>query len=567
MGAADRQFRLGALLLFLGVLIAFWPLGRADFLNYDDPVFIELNRRLDAGFTLENLRWAFTANLLYFSPSLEYWSPLTALSRLWDVTLWGKDPWGHHLTSVLLHGLSAVTLLAAVRKLTGHTGAALWVAAVFAFHPTSAEPVAWLSARKDVVYGLFWNLTLLAYAGYARAPGRATYLRLLAAFLLAAMSKPMVLTLPCVLLLLDLWPLGRFRIGGEDAAGQRTFPWKLLLEKLPFFAVSALLAWLAMFSQRGWNAVAPEDLVPAGRRLANVLLSYGDYLRLAFWPRGHSPFHPFAEAVPAWQLGLAGALLVGISGLALWNLRKRPWLAVGWFWFCGVLFPVSGLVQIGSSRIAERYMYVALPGMALAVAWLALEIKARLPGLRQKIAGYILAEAGVGLAVLMAAFSMHLAWVWQQPTRVWKAAREVYPRSRLVTGQYANAAWDIREYRTAGPLYSEVLRAKPDDAPALLGVARLLREKGDLRGAAEFYGLALQSNATLTTAQIEYADVLIRQGRAIEARQVLRELTGRVPYLVGPWRQLARLEAATGSREDALKSMERHWQALRVMTN
>ena len=565
-----RLSRLAALLLFLGVLVVFWPLSRADYLNYDDPVFIQLNRRLDAGFTWENVDWALTANLTHFSPSLEYWSPLTALSRLSDVALWGKDPHGHHSVSLVLHGLSAVLLFSALRRLTGRVGVAVWVAAVFAFHPALVEPVAWLSARKDVIYGLTWNLTLLAYAAYARPASdggkspssRRRYFLLLGAFLLAAMSKPMVLTLPCVLLLLDLWPLAR--IAAPGTAGFWRGLRRPLLEKLPMFGISLGLAWLAMYSQRGWNAVVPDAVLPLPARLANAVYAYWEYLRLVFWPAGLSPFHPFVAVIPGWQVGLALAGLLGITALVLWQLGSRPWLAVGWLWFCGVLFPVSGIVQIGASRLAERYLYVALPGLVLALTVQVLEWTGAVPEARRVKAQRFLAGVAAALILVMGGFSRHRAGIWQEPTRVWERSARLYPYSSTVMLQYANAAWDARHYQVAGPAYGKVLQLDRRNGAALIGLARMIRSTKDLPRAADVYAQGLAYAPDISQAQVEYAQVLAALGRDTEALGVLRTLCARAPYFPDAWFLMAQCQSRLGDHAAALESMDQGWKYLRA---
>jgi tetratricopeptide (TPR) repeat protein len=362
----------GLLLLLAATVAVLAPLLKADFIFWDDHEFVTDNAPLARGLTLESLGWALGNNLTFFDGKLEYFSPVTAISRLVDVTLYGPaNAAAFHTSSLLIHLGNVVLLAVALWLLTGRPGRALAVAAVFAPHPLIVEPVGWLSARKDLLYGTTFLLALLAYAAYARKPGWRRYLWLSGAVLLACMSKPMAVTLPFCLLLLDIWPLQRLRLG-ESGFWARAG--RLVLEKLPFIALSLGIAVLAYLSQKHYEAIVPVSVFSPWERLGNVLLAYQEYLRMFFAPSDLAPLHRYTYHPGVGETLLRLAVFLGAALYTLLALRRAPYLAVGWFWFVGILLPVSGLVQIGSASFAERYMYVPLIGLAIALVWIGAEL-------------------------------------------------------------------------------------------------------------------------------------------------------------------------------------------------
>lgn len=329
--------------LALLTLAVYLPVLAHGFIRFDDPYYVTGNPRVQAGLTWEGIAWAFQAIVA------SNWHPLTLLSHMLDCELFGLDPLGHHLTSLLLHTASVVLLFEALRRMTASTWRSAAVAALFALHPTHVESVAWIAERKDVLSGFFWMLTLLAWERYIRQPSPKRYAAVALALAAGLLSKPMVVTLPFVLLLLDVWPLGR---------GIR------VKEKLPLFALSAATCVATLIAQSGTIHLASR--FPMKLRLANAVLSYVAYLGKTLFPTRLAVFYPMPTEFPAWKVTGAVLLLAGLTVLAL---RAPRYVTVGWLWFLGTLVPVIGIVQVGGQAMADRYLYLPSIGLFLLAAW------------------------------------------------------------------------------------------------------------------------------------------------------------------------------------------------------
>ncbi len=354
--------------LALLTLFIFLPVVNCEFINYDDDVFVTNNPNVAAGLTWEGIKWAFT------SADIDYWRPLSWLSHMLDIELFSAVAGAHHLTSLLIHCAAVVMVFIALHRLTGALWPSAVVAALFAWHPLHVESVAWVAERKDVLCGFFWFFTLWAYARYVATPTPRTYLTMFAGFVLAIMSKPMAVTLPCVLLLLDFWPLRRIDVfRGEawrGAARRETLLlcWMRLKEKLPLFGVVGVLSLSTVYAQHKVGAMADLEGLPVVFRLTNAVTSYGVYLAQTVWPSHLCILYPMRSLTLAEWMP-ATALLVLISGCSLIWLRRYPWLLTGWLWFLGVMFPVVGVIQVGEQAHADRYTYLPLVGVFIAVVW------------------------------------------------------------------------------------------------------------------------------------------------------------------------------------------------------
>ncbi len=349
--------RLLCLLLMASVLVVYGQAATFDFINFDDGLYVSANDRVQAGLTLPSLRWALTT---FHAAN---WHPLTWVSHMLDWEIFGAWAGGHHLASVLLHAANTLLLFLFLREATGRIRESAWVCALWALHPLHAESVAWVSERKDVLSAFFWMLTLLFYLRYVRRPGPARYLAVGVSLALGLMAKPMLVTLPMALLLLDYWPLKRF--------GERTFS-SLVLEKVPLLFLSAASSLMTFLAQSRGGAVSPLDIVPFQARLFNAVLSYARYLGKLLWPHDLAIFYPYAWAeLRLWRVAVAAAGLLGLTAVVLKQARRRPFLPVGWFWFLGTLVPVIGLVQVGGQAMADRYTYIPSLGIYIMAAWLA----------------------------------------------------------------------------------------------------------------------------------------------------------------------------------------------------
>jgi hypothetical protein len=380
--------------LALAVLVVFLPATRHEFVNYDDLEYVTQNGHVQAGLMWESVAWALS------STQASNWHPLTWLSHMLDCQLYGLKAGGHHLTNLLLHAVNTLLLFLVLRQMTGATWRSAFVAALFGLHPLHVESVAWVAERKDVSSTLFWMLTLWTYALYvargegggARGEGGASNLRsaqhatqitrpssgltqsatlhyslALVCFALGLMAKPMLVTLPFVLLLLDYWPLGRLQRSTSNA--QLPMIRRLIYEKLPFFALALASSLVTFVVQRKGGAVSSLTTLSVGARIANAAVSYARYLGKTFWPDNLSVLYPHPGHWLVWQVAGAGLLLAGGTAGALALRRRRPYLPVGWLWYVGTLVPVIGLVQVGIQSMADRYMYVPAIGVFIMLAW------------------------------------------------------------------------------------------------------------------------------------------------------------------------------------------------------
>jgi protein O-mannosyl-transferase len=367
--------RLIALLLAFSTLLVFLPAGRFDFLNYDDPDYVMDNPVVKQGLTAAGVKWAFGFHA-------SNWHPLTWLSHMADCTLFDLNPGAHHFINVLLHAANAALLFILLRRLTNRLWPCALVAALFACHPLRVESVAWVSERKDVLCAFFWLLALLAYAkrdaccvmrepraGSARITHQASRFYWLAFlfFAFALLSKPMAVTLPFVLLLLDYWPLGEIRKQKLETGNLA----RLIIEKIPFFVLSEVSCGLTFFAQKNGEAVVSLARFPLSLRLENVPVAMVGYLRQSFWPSGLCAIYPMPDKIAPWLVALSVVILVVVSAVAYGWRRSRPYFLIGWLWFLATLIPVIGLVQVGGQAMADRYTYLPSIGLFIALVFLA----------------------------------------------------------------------------------------------------------------------------------------------------------------------------------------------------
>jgi len=485
--AGQDKGRTAAIYLALAAatLGAFWGAHNCQFVNYDDLTYITSNPHVQRGLTLPNLRWAFGAEVS------SNWHPLTLLSHIADFALYGLKPAGHHWTSVLLHAANGVLLFLILQRITGATWRAAVVAALFALHPLRVESVAWVSERKYVLSTLFWMLAVWAYVRYAEnlksqiSNFKFFYALALVFFALGLMSKPMLVTLPFVLLLLDYWPLGRLARGAAS----------LVKEKIPFFVLAAASSVVTFYVQRHGGAVARLAGVPMGARVGNAFISYVRYLGKIFWPAGLSPLYPHPGYWLWWKIAGAVLLLAAITAWVLRRGRSQPYLAVGWFWFVGMLAPTIGLVQVGIQSMADRYSYVPAVGIFIMVVWAATEWLAGRPG-----GPWILGTAAalaVGACLVLTPLQVKY---WRTSETLFQHAVEVTDNNYLA---YNNLGYDFSnrgETEKAMAAYRRSLEINPnyDEAHNNLGFA--LAALGRFKEATNEYIKALSLNPNLTEA-------------------------------------------------------------------
>ncbi len=546
------------LLLAALSLFAFWPVLGNGFVELDDPDYVTDNARIQQGLTPSGLLWAWT------TVHAANWHPLTWMSHMLDWELHGPDPLGHHLTSLLLHIASAVVLFLALERATGSPARSAVVAALFAVHPLHVESVAWVAERKDVLSTFFWMLATWAYVRFVEAPGTARYLLVVAAFAVGLTAKPMLVTLPFTLLLLDLWPLSRWkRRAGNDSGGP--IPWSLLREKAPLFALSIASSAATILAQQSGSAVATLDAFPLATRLGNAALSYATYLWKALWPSDLSFFYLPSELDP-WQIGLSALVLAAVTVAALRARLRRPYLIVGWLWFVGTLVPVIGLVQVGSQAMANRYTYVPLVGLFLMAAW-------GVPDLVDALQKRRVSATGPGsgprwLALPVMALLLLLAIDTRAETRYWRDSASLYERALQVNPDNHMAHFGLglmlsREGKVDEAIaqYRITLRLRPDDARTHTNLALLLTGLGKLE---EAHGHALEAVRLYpgyADAHSNLGVVLAAQGRTEEAIQEYQEALAIEPddpqihnNLGGALAKLGRMDEAILEFRSAIRS-------------
>ena len=461
------------LLLVLLTLAVYNPVSHHPFVNYDDNLYITQNFHVRSGLSWASARWAFT--------TLEQanWYPLTWMSHQLDYELFGLNPAGHHYSNVLLHGLNAMLLFLVLQWATGMSWRSLMVATLFAVHPVNVESVAWVAERKTLLSMVFFLLALGAYGRYARKPGWGRYTAVLALFALGLMSKPMVITLPCVLLLWDYWPLHRMgNSQAEKASGVkgRSFAW-LMGEKLPLFALSAASAVVTMRAQAQGGAVRSMGEFSLAGRLANALVAYGRYLVHAIWPVRLSPMYPHPSELPVWQIGLAAVVLGAITVLVV-RRRKQRYLLVGWFWFLGTLVPMIGLVQVGEQALADRYAYLPYVGLFLMVCWGAGEwVK-----VHKVEARWLTATAAIVLLALVALTSRQIGY-WQNNIALWRHALQATDDNFVAEDNLGGALLDEGRSEEAITHFQRAQAINPADPMSRLNIAAYAQQHGRLQEA------------------------------------------------------------------------------------
>lgn len=506
-----------AMALALAVIVLYLPVRRHEFGRYDDPLYVSANPHVLTGLTPANVAWAFTTG------HSSNWHPITWLSHMLDAELFGENPAGHHLTSVCLHALNAAVAFALLALMTGRPGRAFCVAALFAFHPLRVESVAWVSERKDVLSLFFFLLMLAAYTAYSRRDAATAdmtspsppptgakrfYVLALVLFALGIMSKPMLVTAPFVLLLLDVWPLQRVALTVRDASWKR-----LLIEKLPFFGVAAASSWVTYLVQDRGHAVT--IVLPLASRLSNAVASYWKYMGKTFWPENLAVFYPHPDTrypvSEQWPFGiilLAAAGLLLVSALVTWRARKAPWNAVGWFWFVGTLVPVIGLVQVGGQAMADRYTYLPHIGLFIALTWAVAEvIVAPLP------------QRAVASALCAAClfFTQRQIPVWHDTYTLFSHALRVTRNNAVAHSHVGIALGERGDYPGAIAHFKAAIAAAPSMADGYFGLGHTYELQGDLPAALEQYLAALRLRQWDDWTHTRAGGVLWNMGRKAEA--------------------------------------------------
>jgi tetratricopeptide (TPR) repeat protein len=549
-------------MLVLVTMAVYWPATRCGFVNYDDDLHVTANVQVQKGLTWESLQWA------WLNPVNCIWHPLTVWSHMLDCQLFGLQPWGHHLSSVLLHAVNTGLVFLLLRGLTGALWPSVLVAALFGWHPLHVESVAWVSERKDVLSGFFGLLALMAYVRYAqsrmqnaecRMQNPATpntqhatrntqyvsrftfhvscfYLLSLFFFALGLLSKPMLVTWPCVMLLLDYWPLGRMqnaecRMRNAKATdthhAPRTtlhVPLPLLLEKLPFFALAALASVVTFVVQQRAGALMAAQNLPLSVRSGNALMSYGRYLEKLFWPTELAVFYPYPGQWPVGKVLLAGGVILGLSVLVWVRRRRLPFLLMGWLWYCGTLVPVSQLIQTGAHAMADRYAYLPSLGVLILTVWGAYELTRRW---RQQ--GLTLLVAGGAALVLCLALTRQQIGYWRDGETLFRHALAVTENNDAAHNGLGVALDKKGQIDGAISQFQEAIRLSPDHADVHYNLGVAFYQRGRTGEAIGQFQEAIRLKPDHAQAHNNLGTALGLQGQTDEAIRQFQEALRLMP--------------------------------------
>lgn len=416
------------LCLVLVTLSVYWELGRHDFVSFDDGMYVSENKHVREGLTKESIKWAFGFT------EIAYWHPITWLSHMLDIELYGLNPGMHHLTNLIFHILNGLLLFLILNRVTGDFWRSGFVAALFALHPINVESVAWLAERKNVLSTLFWMLTLMTYVIYSERPHLFRYLLTLTMFAFGLMCKPFLVTMPFVLLLMDFWPLERVPIAalrpGDSQKSIKAYLLRikeakligLVIEKIPFFLLALLSVYLSFLSAQAHGIILTTQAVPFHLRLANAVVSYMGYIGKTIWPHKLAVFYPYPGVVPTWLTLATGVWLIGTTFLMLRRFERFPYLLVGWLWYIITLMPNIGLIQAGLwPAMADRWAYIPLIGIFIITAW----------GIPELVVNWRHRKVGLS-AVAVTVISVIMVVTWLQ-IRYWVNSITLYQRALDVT--------------------------------------------------------------------------------------------------------------------------------------
>ena len=505
--------------LVLSTLLVFWQVRNFYFVNYDDPIYVTENLNIQTGITLEAVKWALTT-MGYFG-----WNPLTWLSYMLDWQLFGSNPAGFHLTNLFFHIANTMLLFFVLKQMTGAIWQSAFVAALFALHPLHVEAVAWISSRKDVLSTFFWLLTMAVYMWYVKQPSVSRYLLVLLFFVMGIMAKPMLVTLPFVLLLLDYWPfdrIPRFQL--------RTL-YRLILEKIPFMALAAVFSVMAFFTQRGVGALAKFTELSLKFRIYNTLISYVKYIEKMFWPSRLAVFYPHPGLnVSILYVVMSAGFLLAVTVFILRFAKNHRYLVTGWFWYLGTLLPVIGLVQFGSHAMTDRFTYITLMGLFIIIAW-------GLPDLLSKWTSASSVESpqqkiALGLSMVIVLTTLGICAhrqvsYWNNSTALFLHAIEVTQNNYLAHYNLGIAYGSLGRYQDEIEAYKQALRIEPDYAEVQSNLGVVYGSLGRYQDAIESFKQAIRIEPDLANAHYNLGFAYFStgdKGSALEEYKILKTL-------------------------------------------
>jgi tetratricopeptide (TPR) repeat protein len=550
------------LILLSGTLALYGRVARFDFIHFDDDTYVFNNARVRAGLTSEGAAWAMTTGYI------SNWHPLTWLSLMLDVQLFGVNPGASHLVNAGLHAVNAALLYVLLFRCLGWRWSSVWVAGIFAWHPLHVESVAWISERKDVLSTLFMLLCLLTYVRYVRTAGTGWYCWTVALLVLGLMSKPMLVTLPLVMLLLDVWPLRRITFGRGDNVEETppTLPrtgimrlrdalairsslgWSLV-EKVPMFALVLASVIVTYTAQATGRSVAN---LPIQLRLANATVSYAVYLKQMFFPTGLAVFYPLAATLPAGriptiEIAISALILLGITTTTICLFTRRPWLLIGWLWYLGTLLPVIGIVQVGAQAHADRYTYIPMIGIALAIGY-SVEFTVR----RRRAWVPLALSVTIASVLGCCALSWRQIGFWRDGETIMRHAADVVPNNYAAHSMLGEVYESRGQVDRATQEYRQALRIKPDDAISLNNLAVQARLQKRDADAMDLYRRAIAADPNFAPALTNYGNLLVERGQLNAAIRAYRQAIQRDPDFPQAYHNLALSLAGEGKLDDAI---------------
>lgn len=538
-------------------LAIYWPVQKYEFTNYDDTIYVTQNYVTQQGISINNIIAAFT------DISIGEWHPLTMISHMLDWQLFGDKAGGHHWTSVIIHIFNTALLFLFFHTITGAIWRSAFVAALFAFHPINVDSVAWIAERKNVLSTFFWILTMLFYVWYVRLPNWRRYLPVFFCFVLGLMSKPMLVTLPFVLLLLDYWPLNRTTISyqNEDQTTAAVLAVKkekisfLILEKVPLFILSAVSIGLTLYAADSVNTISTLEEVPMMKRVANVIVSYGLYIKKMFWPVDLAVFYPFNFNIPFWHIILAASLIIIITICVCVYFRKFPYLFVGWFWYLGTLVPVIGIIKVGSQSMADRWAYVPFIGLFIMISWGMFGIMKKL--VSAKIITMIVTVILVALMIL----THFQGKYWRDTFTLFSHTLKVTENNSVAHYILGDELQKQNKIDEAMIHYQAAFLLHTDKSIPLVGMGRALSKQGKHEEAIAVFRQVIKIKPKSAAASDNLCRVLMKMGRVEDAIEEYRRVLKLINDNPGLYNNFGNVLVIKGNYDDAIRQYK---EALRI---
>ena len=531
------------LFLVVSTFSVYWQVHNYDFVNFDDNNYVYDNRHVQSGLTLDSISWAFTTN------HTANWHPLTWLSHMLDYQFFGLNPGRHHLTNLLFHIANTLLLFFVFRKMTGHLWQSAFIASLFALHPLHVESVAWISERKDVLSTFFWMLTMWSYIWYVQHQRIDKYLLVLLFFILGLMAKPMLVTLPFVLLLLDYYPLYRFHKSDDRINSyQKSIVFRLVLEKIPLFVLVVMSSAITFYAQKHGGGVISLDAIPIQARIANALVSYVNYILKMIYPSDLAVLYPYPRNFPWWQITGAFLLLLSVSFLAVRFIKRSPYFFVGWLWYLGTLVPVIGLVQIGNQSMADRYTYIPLIGIFIIISWGIPEFVRRWH--YKKI---LLSTIATAILFVFMTITFFQVGYWKNSVTLFEHTLAVTTNNYKLHNNLGLALQAQGRIDDAINHYEEALRIKPENEIAYNNLGTALKDQGRIDDAIKHYLEALRIKPDLGEAHYNLGYALQKKGYIDDAIKYYLEALRIKPDLEEAHNDLGTALQAQGRTDDAIK--------------